>query len=174
MYKLFLLYATEIQPSLSNADKKVMDSSTLVSEVSESVAVKTRIKEPGITHTNAFSKTSVFILSKTHKKICIHTSVFIAFSTVHTKPRKRINDVSDFENLRFRTSIHTTEKLHLRFQKSSFLSIHTKTLTFTLESVLRKCAISVTYTSVFDCISVEGRKATPVEKVVCVDGAKVD
>ena len=53
---------------------------------------------------STFWKTSVFILSKTHKKICIHTSVFIEFLTVHIRPRKRINDVRVFDNLRFRPS----------------------------------------------------------------------
>ena len=47
----------------------------------------------GHVHTNTFSKTFVFILSKTHKKICVHTRVFIAFSTVHTRPQKRIRNI---------------------------------------------------------------------------------
>ena len=42
----------------------------------------------GPVHTNAFSKTSVFCFLKTDKKFFVHTSVFVAFSTVHTTPPK--------------------------------------------------------------------------------------
>ena len=42
----------------------------------------------GPVHTNAFSKTSVFCFLKTDKKFFVHTSVFAAFSTVHTRPPK--------------------------------------------------------------------------------------
>ena len=42
----------------------------------------------GPVHTNAFSKTSVVCFLKTHKSIYVHISVFIAFSTIHTRPPK--------------------------------------------------------------------------------------
>ena len=73
----------------------------------------------GPVHTNAFSKTSVFCFLKTDKKFFVHTSVFVAFSTIHTTPPKtdkktsvllsllshaNASDVIVFENLRFRLS----------------------------------------------------------------------
>ena len=53
------------------------------------------LKSLGHVHTKRFSKTFVFILSKTHKGICVHARVLIAFSTfdIDTKPRKRIRNI---------------------------------------------------------------------------------
>lgn len=39
-------------------------------------------------HTNAFPKRSVFVLLKTHRILCVHISVFIAFLNIHTKTRE--------------------------------------------------------------------------------------
>ena len=36
-------------------------------------------------HTNAFPKRSVFVLLKTHRILCVHISVFIAFLNIHSK-----------------------------------------------------------------------------------------
>ena len=44
-----------------------------------------------LVHTNPFMKTSDFLWPKTDKKLCIHTSVFTSFSTVHTRGWK-LND----------------------------------------------------------------------------------
>ena len=47
-------------------------------------ALASQLSFSGPVHTNAFSKTSVFCFLKTDKKFFLHTSVFAAFSTVHT------------------------------------------------------------------------------------------
>ncbi len=36
-------------------------------------------------HTSAFSNVCVFVRPKTHRSIRVHTTVFVAYSTVHTK-----------------------------------------------------------------------------------------
>ena len=39
----------------------------------------------GPVHTSAFSNVCVFVRPKTHRSIRVHTTVFVAYSTVHTK-----------------------------------------------------------------------------------------
>ena len=41
--------------------------------------------ELGLVHTSAFSNVCVFVRPKTHRSIRVHTTVFVAYSTVHTK-----------------------------------------------------------------------------------------
>ena len=45
----------------------------------------------GPVHTSAFSNLCVFVRPKTHRLIRVHTTVFAAFSTVHTNTLE--NDV---------------------------------------------------------------------------------
>ena len=44
-----------------------------------------KIANLGPVHTSAFSNVCVFVRPKTHRSIRVHTTVFVAYSTVHTK-----------------------------------------------------------------------------------------
>ena len=54
-------------------------------------------------HTNADSKVYEFVLPKTHQLIRVHTTVFIAFPTVHTNTQ-RIRCEVDFPSMYGRSS----------------------------------------------------------------------